>query len=113
MLGPGPGPGATEKTEPATALLEDLAEIGVFPRKNYLFVLRRGQSFEKRVKKALGQRYRDPALSASQAPERLRVTLPPEHQEVMGRRIRAAYATSDHHEARRSLKPYHKLSKSA
>ncbi|MDI6891908.1 MAG: transposase [Actinomycetota bacterium] len=94
--------GATENTEVVTALLEDLVERGLSPKKNYLFVLDGAKALRKAVKKVFGE---DTEIQRCQLHKRRNVKsyLPPEHQEIVDRRLRAAYSMGDYHEAKKSL----------
>jgi transposase-like protein len=95
--------GATENTEVATALLEDLVERGISPSGNYLFVLDGAKALRKAVKKVFGE---DTEIQRCQLHKRRNIKsyLPPEHQEAVDRRIRAAYAMGSYEEAKKSLK---------
>lgn len=94
--------GATENTEVVTALLEDLVERGLSPSKNYLFVLDGAKALRKAVKKVFGE---EGEVQRCQLHKRRNVKsyLPLEHQEIVDRRLRAAYSMADYHEAKHSL----------
>ncbi len=94
--------GATENGAVCTGLLEDMARRGLDTQRDYLFVLDGGKALRSAVTRMFGT---EALVQRCQTHKRRNVAkhLPPEHQEAIDVRIRAAYNMSSHEDAKRSL----------
>lgn len=94
--------GATENGAVCTGLLEDMARRGLDTERDYLFVLDGGKALRSAVARMFGS---EALVQRCQVHKRRNVAkhLPPEHQEAIDVRIRAAYNMSSHEDAKRSL----------
>jgi putative transposase len=94
--------GATENTEVCKNLLEDMERRGLDTSKDYLFVLDGSKALRSAITKMFGQ---DVAVQRCQLHKRrnVREHLPPEHQEAVDARIRAAYNMTKYEDAKKSL----------
>jgi transposase-like protein len=94
--------GATENREVCTTLLEDMIRRGLSDSADYLFVLDGSKALRSSVTRVFGSTV---VVQRCQAHKRrnVREHLPPEHQETIDARIRAAYGMSGYEEAKHSL----------
>ncbi|MEW6117266.1 MAG: transposase [Nitrospirota bacterium] len=94
--------GATENKEVCIGLLEDMARRGLSVSKDYLFVLDGSKALRSAVTRMFGSTV---AVQRCQQHKRrnVREYLPPEHQEAIDARIRAAYGMLDYEQAKHSL----------
>lgn len=94
--------GATENREVCIGLLEDMIRRGLSSSANYLFVLDGSKALRSAVTRVFGG---TAAVQRCQAHKRrnVREHLPPEHQEAIDARIRAAHGMADYEEAKHSL----------
>lgn len=94
--------GATENKEVCIGLLEDMARRGLSVSKDYLFVLDGSKALRSAVTHMFGSTV---AVQRCQQHKRrnVREYLPPEHQEAIDARIRAAYGMLDYEQAKHSL----------
>jgi putative transposase len=94
--------GATENATVCSNLLDDIERRGLDMSKNYLFVLDGSKALRSAVAKKFGS---DVLVQRCQQHKRrnVREHLPPEHQEAIDARIRAAYNMTDYALAKESL----------
>jgi putative transposase len=94
--------GATENATVCSNLLDDIERRGLDMSKNYLFVLDGSKALRSAVAKKFGS---DVLVQRCQQHKRrnVREHLPPEHQEAIDARIRAAYNMTDYDKAKESL----------
>lgn len=94
--------GATENAEVCKMLLEDLARRGLDMTRDYLFVLDGSKALRSAVARMFGS---DVTVQRCQMHKRRNVKeqLPPEHQNAIDARIRAAYNMTDYAKAKESL----------
>lgn len=94
--------GATENSAVCNNLLDDIERRGLDMSKNYLFVLDGSKALRSAVAKKFGK---DVLVQRCQQHKRknIRDHLPPEHQEAIDARIRAAYNMADYDKAKESL----------
>ncbi len=94
--------GATENAEVCKNLLEDMARRGLDTARNYLFVLDGARALRSAVARMFGS---DILVQRCQVHKRRNVKehLPPEHQNAIDARIRAAYKMADYDKAMASL----------
>ena len=94
--------GATENSTVCNNLLDDLERRGLDMGKDYLFVLDGSKALRTSVARKFGK---DILVQRCQQHKRknVREHLPPEHQEAINARIRAAYNMTDYEKAKESL----------
>jgi putative transposase len=94
--------GATENSTVCTNLLDEIERRGLDMGGDYLFVLDGSKSLRTSVARKFGK---DVLVQRCQQHKRknVREHLPPEHQEVIDARIRAAYNMADYDKAKESL----------
>lgn len=94
--------GATENAEVCKNLLEDMARRGLDTARAYLFVLDGSKALRSAVAKIFS---RDVLVQRCQIHKRRNVKehFPPEHQNAVDARIRAAYKMTDYNKAKASL----------
>lgn len=94
--------GATENAEICRNLLEDMQRRGLDTSKDYLFVLDGSKALRSAVTKMFGK---DASVQRCQQHKRRNVKehLPPEHQEAIDARLRAAYNMANYEDAKKSL----------
>lgn len=94
--------GATENAEVCRNLLEDMTRRGLDTTRDYLFVLDGSKALRSAVARMFG---RDVLVQRCQMHKRRNVKghLPPEHQNAIDARIRAAYNIADYDKAKASL----------
>jgi transposase-like protein len=94
--------GATENAEVCKMLLEDMARRGLDMTRDYLFVLDGSKALRSAVARMFGA---DVMVQRCQQHKRrnVREHLPPEHQNAIDARIRAAYNMADYDKAKASL----------
>lgn len=94
--------GATENAEVCKNLLEDMARRGLDTTRDYLFVLDGSKALRSAVAKMFGS---DVMVQRCQMHKRRNVKehLPPEHQNAIDARIRAAYKMAEYDKAKASL----------
>ncbi|MBI5408163.1 MAG: IS256 family transposase [Nitrospirae bacterium] len=94
--------GATENSAVCTNLLDDIERRGLDMGRDYLFVLDGSKALRSAVAKKFGK---DVVVQRCQQHKRRNVRdhLPPEHQEAIDARIRAAYNMTDYDKAKESL----------
>jgi len=94
--------GATENAAVCNNLLDDIERRGLDMGKDYLFVLDGSKALRSAVAKKFGS---DVLVQRCQQHKRRNVRdhLPPEHQEAIDARIRAAYNMTDYDKAKESL----------
>lgn len=94
--------GATENGAVCTGLLEDMARRGLDTQRDYLFVLDGGKALRSAVARMFGS---EALVQRRQAHKRrnIREHLPPECQETIDVRTRAAYNMASYEDAKRSL----------
>lgn len=94
--------GATENAAVCNNLLDDIERRGLDTKRDYLFVLDGSKALRSAVAKKFGA---DVLVQRCQVHKRRNVRdhLPPEHQEAIDARIRAAYNMADYDKAKESL----------
>jgi transposase-like protein len=94
--------GATENSEVCKNLLEDMARRGLDTTRDYLFVLDGSRALRSAVARMFGS---DALVQRCQMHKRRNVKehLPPEHQNAVDTRIRAAYKMAEYEDAKASL----------
>lgn len=94
--------GATENSTVCTNLLDDIERRGLDMGEDYLFVLDGSKALRTSVARKFGK---DVLVQRCQQHKRknVREHLPPEHQEAIDARIRAAYNMADYDKAKESL----------
>lgn len=94
--------GATENATVCQHLLDDLIQRGVDPMKRYLVVTDGAKALKKALHRVFGERLLHQRCQVHKR-RNVRDHLPKERQAVFDRRIKDAYAMTDHDEARESL----------